>query len=479
MPRAREKAKSRAHSPKRRTGGLGADRPAAEPDLSYIAEPLRHLAIPIDQVQIDPDNLRLHDERNLEAIERSLVQFGFRSLIVVQRDGMVVRAGNGRVAVARKLGWTHLPALVCDDDDQEALAFAIADNRTAELASWDDAALAKALADLPASMKAAAGFTEAELREVLLRLPDSDVEQDAIPRPLPKAVARRGETWLLGEHRIRCGDSTDAKDVEELMAGEKADLVATDPPYLVDYTGARPEHNGGGTGKDWSGQYREQEIEDADAFFTAVFERALEVMAPHSAIYCWHASKRLGLLQQIWESLDILYHQQICWIKPASVFSASLYHWQHEPCALGWKRGSKPAHDGRHDHTTVWVLPLDERCVTAIHDNSDVWAADWEGKARAGDMGHPTPKPVELFARPMRKHTAPGDVCYEPFSGSGTQIIAAEQLGRRCYAMELEPTFVDVAIRRWQTLTGKHATLEGSKTTWTQAAKKRGVDLGA
>lgn len=475
MPRAREKAKSRAHSPKRRTGGLGADRPAAEPDLSYIAEPLRHLAIPIDQVQIDPDNLRLHDERNLEAIERSLVQFGFRSLIVVQRDGMVVRAGNGRVAVARKLGWTHLPALVCDDDDQEALAFAIADNRTAELASWDDAALAKALADLPASMKAAAGFTEAELREVLLRLPDSDVKQDEIPRPLPKAVARRGETWLLGEHRIRCGDSTDAKDVEELMNGEKADLVATDPPYLVNYDGNRV----GNTGKDWSEQYNEVEIEDADAFFRALFERALDIMAPHAAIYCWHAHKRCGAIQAIWAELGILDHQQVVWIKPTSVFGSCIYHFQHEPCMVGWRQGSKPAHDGKHDHTTVWVLPLDERCKAKLDGDSDVWAADWEGKARVVGNEHPTQKPVELFARPMRKHTAPGDVCYEPFSGSGTQIIAAEQLGRRCYAMELEPTFVDVAIRRWQTLTGKHATLEGSKTTWTQAAKKRGVDLGA
>jgi DNA modification methylase len=218
------------------------------------------------------------------------------------------------------------------------------------------------------------------------------------------------------------------------MEGAKAALVATDPPYLVDYTGERPNDSG----KDWSGTYKEVEITDADRFFRGVFTNVLRVLAPNAAIYCWHAHKRQALISQVWTDLGILDHQQVIWVKPTPVFGRVYWHFRHEPCMMGWRKGSQPAHDSDHEFNSVWEI-------------------DWEGKARIVGNSHPTQKPVEIFARPMRKHTKRGDTVFEPFSGSGSQLIAAEKEGRRCRAIELEPTFVDVAVARWETFTSKKA----------------------
>ena len=231
------------------------------------------------------------------------------------------------------------------------------------------------------------------------------------------------------------------------MDVDKAALVATDPPYLVDYTGERPNDSG----KDWTATYREIDIEDADGFFRAVFTNMLEVLGPKGAIYCWHAHKRCGDIQRIWRDLGILDHQQIVWVKPTPVFGRVYWHFQHEPCVMGWRQGDKPEHDGVHEHTSVWTV-------------------DWDGKARITSE-HPTSKPVELFTRPIKKHTNPGDVVFEPFSGSGSQLIAAERTGRRCRAIEISPPYVDVAIRRWEKATGQHATLDGR--TFAEVAAER------
>lgn len=229
----------------------------------------------------------------------------------------------------------------------------------------------------------------------------------------------------LAVHRLLCGDSTSREDVDRLMGSELASVCATDPPYLVGYNGERP----GGTGKDWSAHYHEVDIEDATGFFRAVFENILMVLAPHAAIYCWHAHKRVIDIVQVWRELGIHDHQQIIWVKPCSVFGRVFWHFRHEPCLMGWRKSSMPTHDGDQSMDSVWEI-------------------DWEGKARVVGNEHPTQKPVEIFARPLRKHTRRGDLCYEPFSGSGSQLVAAEQEGRRCYAMELEPAFVAVALER-------------------------------
>ncbi len=316
-------------------------------------------------------------------------------------------------------------------------AYRIADNQTASLAEWDQELLPFELAELQSADfdLDLLGFTEDELRKLLdEELKEGLTDADEVPEPPDDPITQPGDLWILGNHRLLCGDSTSVDDTLRVMDGKKAALVATDPPYLVDYTGERPNDSG----KDWSDTYREIDIRDAEGFFTQLFTCVLEVIAPKAAIYCWHAHKRCGVIQRVWEQLGILDHQQIVWVKPTPVFGRVYWHFRHEPCMMGWVRGSQPDHDGRHEVDSVWNV-------------------DWEGKARVVGNEHPTQKPVELFARPMRKHTCAGDVCFEPFSGSGSQIIAAEQLGRRCFAIEIEPTFVDVAVARWEEFTGNKA----------------------
>jgi DNA modification methylase len=279
------------------------------------------------------------------------------------------------------------------------------------------------------------GWSDEELNE-LLAPPGTEglTDADEVPEPPETPITKPGDIWLLGEHRLLCGDSTKPEDVDRVMEGAKAALTATDPPYLVDYTGERPNDSG----KDWSGTYKEVEITDADRFFRGVFTNVLRVLAPNAAIYCWHAHKRQALISQVWTDLGILDHQQVIWVKPTPVFGRVYWHFRHEPCMMGWRKGSQPAHDSDHEFNSVWEI-------------------DWEGKARIVGNSHPTQKPVEIFARPMRKPTKRGDTVFEPFSGSGSQLIAAEKEGRRCRAIELEPTFVDVAVARWETFTSKKA----------------------
>jgi DNA modification methylase len=422
-----------------------------------FAPDLRRHAVPLADLSADPANLRLHDDRSIEGIKASLRRFGQQKPVVVDAHGSVI-AGNGLLEAARQLGWAKIAAVRSDLGGAERVGYAIADNRTPELSTWDEPALRSTLAEMTPDLVEAAGYTQDEL-EALLRAPTGggETSEDEAPDPLPRAVARPGEIWHLGAHRLLCGDSTKPEDVDRLLGGVRAALCATDPPYLVDYTGERPRHGERDSGKDWSGVYHEIDIGDAEGFFRGLFENVKRVLMPKAAVYCWHAHRRCGLIQRIWEELGILDHQQIIWVKPTSVFGRVYWHFRHEPCMMGWVKGSQPAHDNDHAFDSVWEI-------------------DWEGKSKIIGNEHPTQKPVEIFARPMRKHTAEGDVCFEPFSGSGSQISAAEQLGRRCYAIEIEPVFVDVAIRRWQALTGQAARLGADGPTWDDRARDVGAE---
>ncbi|MBP8299094.1 MAG: ParB N-terminal domain-containing protein [Planctomycetes bacterium] len=412
--------------------------------------------VPISQLFCSPTNPRRNDAA-IPHVAASLRRFGWQQPIVARRSGEVI-AGNTRLKAAQELGMTEVPVWWFDGDDLAAVAFSIADNRTHEFAEWNDAELAKLLAQLKKEDSLdGVGYSDEDLDALVQQLrdqeqADKDLDDDGADEPPKVAIAKTGDLWVLGDHRLLCGDSTSLKDVLRVMDGEKAALVATDPPYLVDYTGERPNDSG----KDWTDSYREIDIQDADGFFRAVFINVLEVLGHKAAIYCWHAHKRCGDIQRIWRDLGILDHQQIIWVKPTSVFGRVYYHFRHEPCMMGWKQGDKPEHDGVHEHDSVWEV-------------------DWDGKARVVGNEHPTEKPVELFTRPMKKHTHVGDLVFEPFSGSGSQLIAAERTGRRCRAIEISPPFVDVAIRRWQKATGNEATLDGDGRTFAEIAVERGL----
>ena len=412
--------------------------------------------VPITRLFCSPTNPRKNDAA-VPHVAASIRRFGWQQPIVARPTGEVI-AGNTRLKAAQELGLTEVPVWRFHGTDLDAVAFSIADNRSHEFAYWDEAELAKLLQQLKAEDSLdGVGYSTEDLDALVQQLReqeeiDRDLVDEGAEPPPAVAASKLGDLWVLGGHRLLCGDSTSIKDVHRVMAGEKAALVATDPPYLVDYTGERPNDSG----KDWTDRYREIDIQDADGFFRAVFVNVLDVLGPKGALYCWHAHKRCGDIQRIWRDLGILDHQQIIWVKPTPVFGRVYWHFQHEPCVMGWRQGDKPEHDGVHEHTSVWTV-------------------DWDGKARVVGNDHPTEKPVELFVRPIKKHTKPGDVVFEPFSGSGSQLIAAERTGRRCRAIEISPPFVDAAIRRWQKATGQAATLDGDGRTFAEIVAERGL----
>ncbi|MBX3377522.1 MAG: DNA modification methylase [Phycisphaeraceae bacterium] len=415
------------------------------------------------QLKPNPRNWRTHPKAQREALQGLLAEVGFADALLAREleDGSLeLIDGHLRAETTPEM---DVPVLVLDVTEAEANVLLASIDPLAALAGADAQKLEELLSSVATSNDAVQAMLDRLAKNAGVERLTGELVEDEPPEPLKKAVARKGDLWVLGNHRLLCGDSTRVEDVRRVMDGQQAALVATDPPYLVDYTGERPEiaagsGRRGGGGKDWSGTYKEVDIKDAAAFFNGVFRAVLDIIAPHAAIYCWHAHKRQALIARVWEELGILDHQQIVWVKPTSVFGRVFWHFRHEPCMMGWVKGSMPSYDNDHSVNSVWEI-------------------NWEGKNRVFGNEHPTQKPLEIFARPMRKHTKPGAICFEPFSGSGSQLVAAEQLDRRCFAIELEPVFIDVAIRRWQKLTGKAATLEG--VPWMQVAKSRKVKLPA
>ena len=402
--------------------------------------------IAIDRVFPNPANPRVNDPA-VEPVGASLRRFGWQQPIVAKRSGEIV-AGHTRLKAARGIGMSEVPVVWFEGSDLDAAAYSIADNRTHEFATWDDAALAKILEELRAEdALAGVGYTDADIDELLRQVGMEGTSPIPLEDPGPgeapeKSVLHRGEVWHLGEHRLMCGDSTSPEDVARLLAGDRGALLSTDPPYCVDYTGNdRPIHDGKPSGKDWSHVYHEVDIKDLGEFLDRTLDAWLPHVAPNSGIYVWHAHVQQPVVAAVFERKGLLLHQILVWVKPCATFGHCYYRWRHEPCAFGWKKGSKPIH-GMGQLETVWEV-------------------DWEGKSRVVGNEHPTQKPVRLFEIPMEQHTKRGDIVFEPFSGSGSQLIAAEKLLRRCRAMELEPAFVEVAIRRWEKATGKSATLDG------------------
>jgi DNA modification methylase len=412
--------------------------------------------VPIGKVYLSPANPRLNDAA-VPHVAASLRRFGFQQPIVAKPSGEVI-AGNTRLKAAQSLGLAEVPVVWFAGSDLDATAYAIADNRTHEMSDWDEDALSKILEHLRSEDSLeGVGFSTDDIDELLAKLdaelPPNEIADPGPQEPPVEPITRRGDLWQLGDHRLLCGDSTSVDDVARLIDGEQAALWSSDPPYCVSYTGNdRPIHDGKPSGKDWTHLYREIDIADLGEFMDKVFASSLPHLAPHSAIYCWHAHVQQPTIARVFEKHGLLLHQVLVWVKPSAVFGHSYYRWRHEPCAFGWVQGSKPEHG---------VGQLDT-----------VWEADWDGKARITTF-HPTSKPTRLFEIPMEQHTKPGDVVLELFSGSGSQIIAAEKLRRRCRAMEITPAFVDGTIDRWQKASGKVATLELTGQSFDEVAAER------
>lgn len=414
---------------------------------------------PIDRLRPYARNAKIHDADQVAKIAASMAEFGWTVPALVSADGELI-AGHGRVLAAEKLGLTEVPVIVLEHlTEAQQRAYRIADNKLTELGAWDDNLLSGELQELAADDfdLSLIGFADGELDRLLAMPSEGEGAQEpgtppvVIPEPPRNPASRTGDLWILGDHRLLCGDSTNADDVRRLMNGERAILFATDPPYLVDYDGSNhPTRN-----KDWSASYgttwddSSQGAELYDGFIAAAIAEAI---AEDAAWYCWHASRRQAMLEQCWEKAGAFVHQQIIWVKDRGVLTRSHYLWKHEPCFMGWIKGKRPPKVADQTLPSTW-----EMASFAKDERPD----------------HPTPKPLDAFGIPMRQHVARGGLCYEPFSGSGSQIMAGQANDRRVFAMEISPAYVDVAIERWQAETGQDAVLDGDGKTFDQIKTER------
>ena len=414
----------------------------------------------LSDIKPAPYNPREIQGEAMAGLKRSLERFGMVDLLVVNRRNMRIISGHQRYKILCEEGVRKVTAIMVDVDEVSEMAMNVTLNSQEITGAWTEAIIPLLERLRTEDGESYVGLRLKELRDELREFEvetGGDTLPDDIPEVKPKdVITKPGDLWTLGDHRLLCGSSTKAEDVERLMDGNKASLFATDPPYCVDYTGAdRPTG-----GKDWSSVYKEVEIPDAREFMKQFFSIGIKHIEENTAIYLWHASRRRAMIDDVAGELDILVHQQIIWVKPCAALTYSFYSWRHEPCLLMWIKGKKPPYRPKDKAIgTVWPVDYVKSGDPSTSEYyTDIWELDWEGKKRGtGIAEHPTVKPTEVFAIPMRVHTQVGDICYEPFSGSGSQIIAGERLKRRVFAMELEPFFVDVAVKRWEEFTGKKA----------------------
>jgi DNA modification methylase len=372
--------------------------------------------------------------KNDTAVDRmanSIQEFGFKIPVLARSTGEVVD-GHLRLKAANKLGLAEVPVILCYEwTDAQVKAFRLMVNRSVEWAEWDEQLLSLELADLKALDfdLNLTGFDTSELDRYLAGVDATRglTDEDDAPDLPQTPVSRAGELWLLGHHRLLCGDSTVATDVERLLNGVSPTLMATDPPYGVDYEPAWRAEAGVNRNRSKLGKVQNDSRADW---------REAWALFPGDVMYVWHAGIHAATVQQSIEACGFEVRSQIVWAKDRFALSRGNYHWQHEPC---WYAVRNNAHwNGDRSQSTLWQI-----------------------KAREDDgHGHGTQKPVECMRRPMLNNSSPGQVIYDPFLGSGTSVIAAETCGRICYGLEIDPRYCDVILERWRQFTGRQPKLD-------------------
>jgi DNA modification methylase len=397
---------------------------------------------PVDRLLPSPRNARTHSDAQVAEIAGSIRAFGFSNPILVGEDRDVV-AGHGRLAAARKLGLLEVPVIVLGElSELQRRQLMLADNRIGLNAGWDLEMLQLELRDLSAigANLSVLGFSQQELSRALKGSGVGLTDENEIPKVADKAVSAPGDIWCLGDHRVICGDSTDPKTVATLLAKQKPQLMVTDPPYGVNYS---PEwRNERALSKSSrTGKVRNDERAD----WSAAWARF-----PGNIAYVWHAALQTPTFAESLHREGFAIRAQIIWAKERLVIGRGDYHWQHEPC---WYAVRTKGHwTGDRKQTTLWTIPSGGQDTDTVHG---------------------TQKPVECMRRPMLNNSEPGDTVYEPFLGSGTTLIAAESVGRICLAIEIDPLYVDVAIRRWQAFTGQQAILQADGRGFEAVAQSR------
>jgi len=374
-------------------------------------------------------------------IAASIREFGWTNPVLVDDQGGII-AGHGRVMAARQLGIGDIPCIVLTGlSPAQRRAYMLADNKLALNAGWDDKLLASEILGLQEDDfdLSLVGFSDEEIKR-LLALHDAAqglTDPDAVPEVPSEPVSVLGDLWALGRHRLVCGDSTDADTVAKCLGGVEPHLMVTDPPYGVEYDAnwrneAARSSDGMGSRALGAGAIGKVLNDDRADW------RQSWALFPGEVAYVWCASLHSHEVADSLIACNFGLRSQIIWDKTRLIIGRADYQWQHEPCWYAVRKGKTGHWNGDRKQTTVWAIP---------HQKSET--------------GHSTQKPVECMKRPIENNSSPGQAVYEPFSGSGTTLIAAEMTGRVCHAIELNPAYVDVAIQRWQQFTGKQATLDG------------------
>lgn len=390
-------------------------------------------------------NSRTHSDEQVAQIAASIKEWGWTTPVLTDDEGMII-AGHGRVLAARKLGLKEIPVMVATGwTDAQKKAYVLADNQLALNAGWDMDLLKVEIQELDGLDfdLDLIGFDDKTLAGLLNDPTEGETDPDDTPEPPADPVSVLGDVWILGKHRIICGSSTDAHTVEKVLSGVKPHLMVTDPPYGVEYSADwRDDALGGKKGGRATGKVKNDDQADW---------REAWALFPGDVVYVWHAGNMAHIVAESLLACDFGIRSQIIWAKSQFVIGRGDYHPHHEPCWYAVRKGKPGQYDGGRKQSTLWQID----------------------KPRKSETGHSTQKPVECMKKPIENNSSPGQAIYEPFSGSGTTIIACEMTGRCCYAIELNPAYVDVAVTRWEAFTGQKAVHEELSKTFEEMKSER------
>ena len=388
----------------------------------------------------------------VEAVAESIKQFGFQNPIIIDKENVII-AGHTRYKAAQLLGIEEVPVIVADLSDDQARAYRLADNKTGELAEWDFEKLNAEITELNDFDLSAFGFNMDDfIFEAQAEDDDFDVYEAL--EDIEEPTTRQGELYRLGNHYLLCGDSTKQEDVEKLMQDETADLFLTDPPYNVDYEGT-------------AGKIQNDNMKDGDfkEFLKSAFFNADKVLKNGGAFYIWHGENESLNFRQACKHTDWKVRQCLIWVKNGFIMGRQDYHWKHEPCLYGWKDGATHYFIDDRTQSTVYEDKIDvnklkkeemKELINELLEDRQPTTIIREDKPLRNEE-HPTMKPIKLLSRLITNSSRKKEIVLDLFGGSGSTLIACEQLNRHCYMAELDPKYCDVIIKRWETLTGKKA----------------------